>query len=96
MRHLVNQELERLKNMINEQEVKTGKLYMFLDEYEYEDDYSGNEISEMQEELLNQFKTYLQENHAGKYAVQVGGYAVLVVTKEHYDGLGWKIGWEVC
>lgn len=96
MSYIIKDELDRLKEMINEDKVKTGELYMFLNESHYEDDYSGNEIREIQEELLYHAKKYLKENHSGKYAIQIGGYAVIVITKEHFDNASWKYGWEIC
>lgn len=93
---VIKDELERLKEMVNEQKIKTGNLYMFLDESHYEDDYSGNEILEMQEELLYHTKKYLKENYSGQYAIQIGGYAVVLITKEHFDTISWKNGWEIC
>lgn len=96
MGYEIKEELEILKDDVNKQQIKTGNISMYLDETHYEDDYSGNEIREMQEELLYHAKKYLQENHSGKYAIQIGGYAVVVITKEHYDTIGWKHGWKVC
>lgn len=96
MSYAIKDELDRLKDMANKQEIKTDNLYMFLDESHYEDDYSGNEIREMQEELLYHAKKYLKENYSGQYAIQIGGYAVVVITKEHFDNISWKYGWEIC
>lgn len=96
MSYIIKDELERLKDMINKNEIKTDIMYMFLDENHYEDDYSGNEIREMQEELLYHAKKFLKENHSGKYATQIGSYAVSVITKEHFDNISWKLGWEIC
>lgn len=96
MGYEIKNELDRLKEMINEQQIKTGNMYMFLDKFHYDDDYSGNEILEMQEEFLYHAKKYLKENYNGKYAIQIGGYSVVVITKEHFDNASWQYGWEVC
>lgn len=52
MSYIIKEELDELKEMVNSGSIKTGETHMFLDESHYEDDYSGNEICEMQEELL--------------------------------------------
>lgn len=96
MNYEVKYELDNLKKEVETGQVTTGKFSMFFDESGYEDDYSGNEIFEMQDEFLHYAEMYLRENHSGKYAIQRGGYAIVVITKEHFDNISWKIGWEVC
>lgn len=93
----IKSELEDLKEMASEQTIKTGNFYTFLDVCDYQDDYSGNEILEMQEELFYHAKKYLKENHNGKYVIKKGIYAVILITKEHFDKyIDCKCGWEIC
>ncbi len=95
MNYEVKYELDRLKELVKTKKV-TDEFHMFLDESYYEDDYSGNEILEMQEELLYHAKKYLKENHSGKFAIQQGGDAVILITKERFDDMTWRMGWTLC
>lgn len=43
----------------------------FMDVYDFEDDYSHNEIGYAQNELYKKMKKYLHENYSGKFAIHV-------------------------
>ena len=96
MNYEVKQELQRLKEMLAGDKIETGRYYTFLEEDYYVDDYSKNEIHEMQDEFLHYAEIYLKENYSGKYAIQLGVGVVIIVTKEHFDNLRWKYGWILC
>lgn len=43
----------------------------FMDTYDFEDDYSHNEIGNAQTKLHRLMKIYLHENHSGKFGMHV-------------------------
>lgn len=66
--HIVNKEMDRLKK------VKNNKLYSdksnnFLINYEWEEEYSHNEIRKMQREFMERAKEYLSKECPGQYIV---------------------------
>lgn len=46
-----------------------GGKFNYLDESEYEDDYSHNEIYAAHDDLIFMIKEYLHKNHPGKWVV---------------------------
>ena len=53
----------------------------YIDELEYEDEYSHNDINEMQDKFIKKVTEYLHENYPGKYIVS-SGWCVFVVTPD--------------
>ena len=53
----------------------------YMSEFDYEDNFSHNEIEEAQCILVGKIKDYLMEHFPGKYVV-TGGYCVFVLTIE--------------
>lgn len=53
----------------------------YMDETEYEDDYSHNAIDEAMEVLQEKIKTYLHENRPGEFVVS-SGWCVHVMTPD--------------
>lgn len=71
------------------QDMKDGAMILgrYVDESEYEDEYSHNEIRKAQGLFIEMVRTYLHENYPGKFVVKADGYCVFIVTpqkaKEH-------------
>lgn len=66
------------------QDMRDGKPMVFgryINESEYEDEYSHNDIEDAQAELVKKIKSYLHEHCPGKYVVS-GGWCVFVMTPE--------------
>lgn len=66
------------------QDMRDGKPMVFgryINESEYEDEYSHNDIEDAQAELVKKIRSYLHENCPGKYVVS-GVWCVFVMTPE--------------
>lgn len=53
----------------------------YFDEYEYENEYSHNEIHKFQSKFIGKAKKYLRENYPNKYIIMCG-FCVFVMTIE--------------
>lgn len=61
-------------------DMKRGETFCrYLDEDEYEDEYSHNEIDECQRKLAEKIEAYLKENKPGEYLIATG-WCVFVMT----------------
>lgn len=70
-------EFEQFKYDINE-----GLVFgRYFDEFDYEDEYSHNEIHEAQAILIQRIKEYLHNNMPNKYVVN-STYCIFVMTVE--------------
>lgn len=95
MRYEVEHEFKELKCKLELQEMHNDKANNFIVEDEYEDDYSGNEISDMQSEFLDVAREYLKENYSGQYFIQQSTWCVHIVTSMFYKGRKLKY-WKAC
>lgn len=57
------------------------KFGRYVDESNYEDEYSHNDIEEAQNFFVEKVKKYLHENYPGKYVVY-GSFCVFVMTTD--------------
>lgn len=73
----IQHEFEQFKYDINESLV----FGRYLDAYDYEDEYSHNEIHEAQAILIQQIKEYLHNNIPNEYVVN-SSYCIFVMTIE--------------
>lgn len=73
----IQDEFEQFKYDINES-LEFGR---YFDEYDYEDEYSHNEIHEAQAILIQRIKEYLHNNMPNKYVVN-STYCIFVMTVE--------------
>ena len=73
----IQNEFERFKYDINESLV----FGRYFDEYNYEDEYSHNEIHKAQATLIHQIKEYLHNNIPNKYVVN-SNFCIFVMTIE--------------
>lgn len=78
MREIVDEEYERFLRDIAKVDFIEG---VYVDEIEYEGDYSHNEIDEAQQIFEEKVREYLHENHSGDY-VLFTGYNVMIVKVE--------------
>lgn len=64
------------------EDMKRGETFCrYIDETEYEDDYSHNEIDDCQMKFIEKVRTYLHEHFPNKYIVS-SGWCVFVLTIE--------------
>ena len=65
------------------QDIADGSMIFgrYIDESEYEDEYSHNDINEAQDKFIEKVREYLHENYPGKYVVS-GGWCVFVMTPD--------------
>lgn len=56
------------------QDITDGSMIFgrYIDESEYEDEYSHNDIDEAQDKFIEKVREYLHENYPGKYVVSGG------------------------
>jgi hypothetical protein len=66
---IINDELEKLKEMIENNKLSNDKLNNFISDYDWEDEFSHNDIGDMQEEFIKQAKNYLIENCIESYII---------------------------
>jgi len=86
MRFEVEAELDNLILMLKNNEMKTDKSNNFIDQCEYEDEYSHNEIDEIQNEFMEEADRYLNQNYKGQYKM-FSDWCVHIVTKEYYKDM---------
>ena len=53
----------------------------YLDTWDFEDEYSHNDIDEAQDKFIEKVREYLHENYPGKYVV-AGSWCVFVMTPD--------------
>lgn len=93
MRYEVKEELKNLEEMIVNGELNRLGTYTFFDEWDWEDDYSHNEIRDLQIEFEEEVEPYLLKNHKGKYLI----WESVVITKEYHENkAGMKHMWKQC
>jgi hypothetical protein len=73
------QELEDEFGLFLDDMKRNETLCRYIDEDEYEDDYSHNEIGECQDRFIHRVKKWLHENKPGQYIV-TSGWCVFVMT----------------
>lgn len=78
-------EFSQFKKDFNNENFTYG---MYLDELDYEDEYSHNEIYEYQEKLIKKIEDFLHENAPDKYIVD-NGWCVLVMSIEEAKKRNW-------
>lgn len=75
------QELEYEYNIFLENMKRDETFYRYINEDEYEDEYSHNEIDECQSKFIEKVKEWLHENKPGQYIV-TSGWCVFVMAIE--------------
>lgn len=89
----VKGQLESLEKMIQSGDLDILGFHNFFDEWDWEDDYSHNEISEFQYEFREEAEAYLKENHKGKYLI----HSSIVITRKHFERfITIKSNWVLC
>lgn len=84
MDFIVIEELDRLKSMLENNQMETDKANNFLSTSDYEDEYSHNEIEKYQMQFKQKAEKYLKEKYSGKYAI-FSDWCVHIVTLEFYE-----------
>src|SRR5699024_9042617 len=75
------EELEYEDNLVLDDMKRGETVCRYLDEDEYKDESSHNEIDECQRRLSEKIEEYLRENKPGEYIVSTG-WCVFVMTVE--------------
>lgn len=81
MNEIFEEEYDRFLQEINGGSMAIGR---YVDENEYEDDYSNNEINAAKELFIEKTTKFLHKNYPGRYLV-VDGWAIFVMTSERAD-----------
>lgn len=72
---------EEYKTFLEEIESEDFELGCYLDESDYEDEYSHNDIDEAMEILADKVKEFLHEKHPNKFVVSTG-WCIHVMTPD--------------
>ena len=83
MRFEIEPEIEDLIDMLKNNKMETDKANNFIDQSDWEDEYSHNEIDEIQDEFMEEADRVLNENYKGQY-VMFSDWCVHIVTKAFY------------
>ena len=75
---IVEYEYEQFLNDMSDGSMTFGR---YIDEYDYEDEYSHNNIEEAQGLFIEKVKNYLHNNHPNKYVVS-SDWCVFIMTPE--------------
>lgn len=91
MRIEVEYELDKLKDMLKKNRINPISNFVIDDEYEFE--YSHLEISEIQDEFVEEAKKYLKENYEGQYVIMhTPPFYVCIMAIEYYKDKNLKGG----
>lgn len=85
----IDEELDKLKDMIENNTFKKNKANNFISYSDLEDDFSHNEIDKAQLMFMKKARNYLSLNHSGKYAMWCD-WCVHITTIELYREIMWK------
>lgn len=88
-------ELENLEEDLRSGSMHIDRANNYLDEYEYEFDYSHREIEEFQSEFKDEAEAYLKENYTGLFAIKLGVFCVHIITVECMKQKNLK-RWTIC
>ena len=83
---IIEEELNSLKNLVEKDLLLKDKSNNFLEDYLYEDDFSHNEISIMQNLFIKSAKEYLDKNYNKEYCI-FKDWCVHICTKEFYESI---------
>lgn len=93
MRIEIEEELSHLGEIIKNGHLNGNGMYIFFDEWDWEDDYSHDEIRDLQIEFEEEVEPYLKKNHKGEYLIRES----IVITKKYYkDNILMKNAWKQC
>ncbi len=84
MDFIVEDELERLIDMLTNNKMESDKANNFMIDSDYEDEFSHNEITKYQYIFKDGAEKYLKTNYSGQYAIFVD-WCVHIVTKQFYE-----------
>ena len=96
MREEIKYDMEVLKSMVEKGQMDTGKMFNFVEEYNYEEEYSGGEIFDIQADFLHHAKKFLQSNYKGKYAIVHGISCVQIINVEVREDIKSMPHWIIC
>lgn len=86
---IIEDQLNNLKILIETDTLDSDKCNNFIEEYELEDEFSHNEINEIQNLFMREAWKYLSAKFPGKYAMW-NDWAVHITTVETYREIMWK------
>ena len=66
---VIEDELEKLKEIIKNNQLSNDKSNNFIIDYELEEEFSHNEIYKIQKEFMEQSKEYLRKNCPNQYVI---------------------------
>lgn len=83
---IIEDELEKLKNMLKTNQILDNRANNFLCDYDLEDEFSHNEIWEIQQKFIEQAKEYLKKNYPNKYIIYCD-WCVHICSIEFFKGV---------
>lgn len=86
---IIEEYLDNLKHLIETDTLAKDKCNNFIEEYQFEDEFSHNEINEIQKMFMKEAREYLSLNFPGEYAMW-NDWAVHITTVELYREIMWK------
>lgn len=81
---IIEEALEDLKDKVETNKLSDDKCNNFISDSDWEDDFSHNEIGEMQEIFMSKAKEYLSEKCKGKYMIYCD-WCVHICSIEFFD-----------
>lgn len=80
----IEENLEKLKDIVCNNKYSDGKSVNFISEYELEDELSEMFIDKVQKEFMKRAKAYLAANHKGKF-IMYNDWCVHICTIGFYE-----------
>lgn len=81
---IIEDEIQKLKEMVENNELLNDKSNNFISDDDWEDEFSHNDIGEMQEMFMEKAKEYLLEKCKGKYIIY-SDWCVHICSVEFFD-----------
>lgn len=66
---IIEDEMQKLKNMLKTNQLLDDRANNFLRDYDWEDEFSHNEIWEIQQKFIKQAKEYLKKDYPNRYVI---------------------------
>lgn len=81
---IIEYEMEKLKEMVGNNKLLQNKCNNFIADYDYEDEFSHNDIRKMQKDFVEQAKEYLKDKCKGEFIIYYD-WSVHICTKDFFD-----------
>lgn len=86
---IVEEYLDKLKHLVETNKLSKDKCNNFIEYHEFEEEFSLNDIKDIQNLFIEEVKKYLSSKFPGQYAIWRDS-AVHITTVELYREIMWK------